>query len=77
MSHILNFSSIESNASSTLKSDINDILSLTKEEQLQLIKKNDISRIVISVYGDQVCAGVVFYEQAVCEYAVCKVYDNV
>ena len=36
---LLSFSSIESTASSTLKSDINDILSLAKEEQLQLIKK--------------------------------------
>ena len=36
---LLAFSSEESTASSSLKSDINDILSLAKEEQLQLIKK--------------------------------------
>ena len=36
---LLAFSSEESTASSSLKSDINDILSLAKEEQLQLLKK--------------------------------------
>ncbi len=36
---LLNFTSKELTASEMLKSDINDILSLAKDDQLQLIKK--------------------------------------